>query len=200
MVESKEDQNIEVAILQRSKDGGEFCGDAYTVVQTDEYVVCAVIDGLGSGEWASESAQAALHIVEEAHDLPVKSIVERCNQALASTRGAVLTVIKLVFENRQISYSNFGNIGFTMFNPNGTIVQPLPTRGYLCGRRELIKESHYQYDAGTIFILYSDGVASPPPKRNLLNIMSLKGNEEAIFDKARYVENDDVTLLIGKLK
>ncbi|TSB45856.1 PP2C family serine/threonine-protein phosphatase [Alkalicoccobacillus porphyridii] len=200
MVIYKEDDHVEVAVLQRSKNSGEFCGDAYAVVQTEHYAVCAVIDGLGSGEGASESAQTAMRIVERDHELPVKMIVERCNRALSGMRGAVLTIVKLVYENRQMSYSNFGNIGFTMYNPNGTVIQPMPTRGYLCGRNETIKESYFQYDEGTIFILYSDGVVSPPPKSNLLNISRIKNKEGTIFEQARYVENDDITLLIGKLK
>ncbi|MDQ0208570.1 SpoIIE family protein phosphatase [Alkalicoccobacillus murimartini] len=200
MVMYTEDKNIEVAVLQRSKNSGEFCGDAHAVIKTDTYVVCAVIDGLGSGEGASKSAQAALRMVEEHHELPVKTIVEMCNRSLLSMRGAVITVVKLVFKDRQISYSNFGNIGFTMYNPNGSTVQPLPTRGYLCGRNEKIKESQFQYDEGTIFVLYSDGVASPPPKRMLLHVTELRENSDAIFDQARYVENDDITLLIGKLR
>lgn len=200
MVMFKEDDHIQVAVLERSKNDGEFCGDAHAIINTDTYVVCAVIDGLGSGEGASESAQAAIQIVKECHELPVKAIVEKCNRVLLNKRGAVVTVVKLVFEDRRISYSNFGNIGFTMYNPNGTTVQPLPTRGYLCGRNENIRESHFQYDEGTIFVLYSDGVVSPPSKLTLLHVNDLRENDDRIFNEARYVDNDDVTLLIGKLK
>lgn len=200
MVMYTQDHHIEVAVLERSKNNGEYCGDAHTIINTDDYVVCAVIDGLGSGEGASESAQAAAEVVKQDHNLTVKEIVEKCNHALLNKRGAVLTVIKLDLKERKISYSNVGNIGFTMYNPNGTAVQPISRRGYLCGRNEKIQESHYHYDEGTIFILYSDGVASPPPKLTLLEINSLSENNNRIFDAAKYVDNDDVTLLIGKLK
>jgi negative regulator of sigma-B (phosphoserine phosphatase) len=54
------DDQMELAAIEQAKPGESCSGDAYTVIQKKDFTVCAVIDGLGSGEGALQSAKAAV--------------------------------------------------------------------------------------------------------------------------------------------
>ncbi|ADC49898.1 MULTISPECIES: SpoIIE family protein phosphatase [Alkalihalophilus] len=198
MISLYENKHIEVAAVQQPKPGNVHCGDAHVVVEEEDFTLCAVVDGLGSGEGASESADAAIEVIKENRFLEVDEIVTRCNQAMVNKRGAVLTLVKVDFQKEEVIYCNFGNIGFVMYEPDGTTLQPIPIRGYLSGRKVMVKSKHFSYKKGSIFMLYSDGVKIPFSKKNLLTLGSLKEEFKHLLTLDRFAV-DDVTLLVGKL-
>ncbi|WP_059105948.1 SpoIIE family protein phosphatase [Shouchella shacheensis] len=201
MVTYYRDEHSDIATAQRIKSGNNKCGDAYVVLQKGTYSVCAVVDGLGSGEGAHLSAEAAIDVIKENHLKDVKTILEECNKVLARKRGAVMTLVKIDYNKEVMAYANFGNIGFALYNPDGTTVQPLPKRGYLCGRNTEIASSEYGYMQGSMFLLYSDGVEEVPSRQLLFT--RFQGQDTAnhsVFNVERYKENDDATLMVGRLK
>ncbi|KMJ55858.1 indirect negative regulator of sigma-B activity [Bacillus sp. LL01] len=198
MINFYEHKNLEIAAVQQAKPGNIHCGDAHVVVEEKDFTICAVVDGLGSGEGASESAVAAIKIIKDNRFLDVEEIVKTCNEAMVNKRGAVLTLVKVDFVKKELNYCNFGNIGFVMYYPDGTTIQPIPLRGYLSGRKAVIKSKSFSYKEGSIFMLYSDGVKIPFSKKNLLTIDSLKKEFTDLLTLDRFAI-DDVTLLVGKL-
>lgn len=198
MITYYEDGKVDVAILEQAKPGKTCCGDAHTVIHTEHYTVCAVVDGLGSGEGAYQSANAAIEIIEALHYKSVEQMVEACNQALLHKRGAVMTIIKVDYAKFEVSYSNFGNISFVMHLPDGTTIQPIPSRGYLSGKKTRITSQRFPYQSGSAFLLYSDGIKKPPSKKMLLKMDSPRMATEELFPKDGYAL-DDVTLLVGKI-
>ncbi|NEU31462.1 SpoIIE family protein phosphatase [bacterium LRH843] len=198
MITYNDDKNVEVVILQRTKPGNSACGDAHTVIHTDNYTVCAVVDGLGSGEGARQSATAIIETIQACHHEPVKQIVEACNQKMYHMRGAVMTIIKINYSNRKVCYCNVGNVGFDMHLPNGKTFRPIPSRGYLSSKKQIITSNCFAYQHGCVFSLYSDGVIAPPTKVELMNMDSPRESAEFLFSKNDSAV-DDLTLLVGKI-
>ena len=148
-------------VFQQAKSGHQYCGDSYYYIETDTYFVCAISDGLGSGVEAYSSSSLVMEMIESSHHEDVHEIMRRCNKVLIKERGVVLTIIKVNFYNQHITYSNIGNITFTLFLPDGEIVRPIPSRGFLSGKwKQKIKVKHLQYKQNSWFIMCTDGVDS----------------------------------------
>ncbi|WP_332698025.1 PP2C family serine/threonine-protein phosphatase [Halalkalibacter lacteus] len=198
MVTFYNSEKIEVAAFEQAKQGNSCCGDAHSVIHADDYTVCAVADGLGSGEQALDAALAAIGEIQRYHGLTVGQMVEACNDALHNKRGAVLTVLKIDYKKQEISYCNYGNIGFVMYLPDGKTIQPIPSRGYLSGKKTNFKSSSFPYMKGSSFLLYSDGVKKRPAKDTLVQMTSPREASSYLFSNNELV-SDDVTMLVGKL-
>ncbi|MBM7838625.1 negative regulator of sigma-B (phosphoserine phosphatase) [Alkalihalobacillus xiaoxiensis] len=196
MVTYYKDHYVDIATVQRTKPGNTVCGDAHIVIQSSDYAICAVIDGLGSGKGAHFSAEKAVQAIREYQHESAVEILERCNQALSNERGAVITLVHIDYANNVLTYSNYGNIGFLLHHPDGSTDQPMPKRGYLCGRMQKLTSEQFKYKPGSAFIMFSDGVESLPPIRKLA---ALSVSNDLISNQL-YSVKDDATLMVGKLK
>ncbi|RQW18434.1 indirect negative regulator of sigma-B activity [Bacillus sp. C1-1] len=198
MVTLYKDQHIDVATVQKTKPGNKVCGDGHIVFQSSAYTICAVIDGLGSGKGAHLSAEKAIRAIQDHHDEEAEQILERCNQYLANERGAVITLLRIDYKASTVTYSNFGNIGFILYHPDGTVEQPMPKRGYLCGRVQKLSSEQFRYKPGSSFIMYSDGVEQLPKVREYS--ATAKAVSEKLLNGKFYSQKDDATLMIGNFK
>ncbi|WP_054704205.1 PP2C family serine/threonine-protein phosphatase [Bacillus sp. JCM 19041] len=196
MVTYYKDNYTDIATVQRTKPGNLVCGDAHIVMQTEEYSICAVVDGLGSGRGAHESAEKAVQAIKEHHKETTVEILQHCNTSLSNERGAVITLLHIDYVNSLLTYSNYGNIGFILYYPDGTVIQPMPKRGYLCGRKQKIDSEQYEYKAGSTFVMFSDGVEKLPSKQSLVTHFE----DSDVISEKLYSVNDDATLMVGKLK
>ncbi|MBP3953303.1 SpoIIE family protein phosphatase [Bacillus suaedae] len=199
MIKHYDDGKTEIVAIERAKPGNRCCGDANEVIHTDEYTLCVVADGLGSGEGAKQSANIVIDTIQSMHAKPVEEMASACNDALVNKRGAVITIVKIHYVKKEITYCNFGNIGFLMCSPNGQIFQPMPARGYLSGRKQRLTSNRVPYESGTVFFIYSDGIESPLNKKELLTIRFPEQASEILEEKIEHAR-DDVTALLGKLK
>ncbi|MDE5416076.1 PP2C family serine/threonine-protein phosphatase [Alkalihalobacterium chitinilyticum] len=199
MIEFQKKQHVSISAYQKPKNGNVLCGDSYVVVEKENYVVCAVSDGLGSGEQAYASSDTVMEVIRQNHHEDVKKIVELCNKSLASKRGVVLTVIKFDRKDREVHYSNIGNIGFLFYSSKGQMIRPIPYRGFLSGRKINVKTESFPYDPGSIFVIFSDGIKLSGLKHE--NLTDMRSQEEAGRFIERHVSSvdDDLTLLVGQL-
>lgn len=200
MIEHQQLEKADISVYQVAKKGNWCSGDAFYTVRTNDYILCAVADGLGSGEEAMEAAAIAMNVIKEDHHLNLDTIMDHCNNVLWGTRGVVLTILKIDIHSNIIEYTNVGNIACTFYKPSGDMIRPLPSRGYLSGKRKAFKIQRIPYEKDMIFILYSDGLIFDPmyhtlftknetPERIIERVVSLMENS-----------NDDTTILVGKVK
>ncbi|WP_216831437.1 PP2C family serine/threonine-protein phosphatase [Alkalihalobacterium elongatum] len=199
MIEFKRKQHVSVSAYQKPKEGNFLCGDSYVVVESEEYVICAVADGLGSGEEAHASSTTVVNVIKQHHHESVKRLVELCNNNLVSQRGVVLTVVKFDQREKKAHFGSVGNIGFLFYSSSGQIIRPMPRRGFLSGRRINVKTECFPFDPGSIFVIYSDGVHLSGIKHE--NLTDLRSQEEAsrFIEKHVKANDDDMTLLVGQL-
>ncbi|PLS04864.1 PP2C family serine/threonine-protein phosphatase [Neobacillus cucumis] len=198
MLERDFNQHIQAIAYQIPKEGNVLNGDSFFMKITDDYFICAVADGLGSGVHAYHSSNAIRQEVEKNHDQEVEVLIERCNQSLKDKRGATLSILKVHFLQKTFTYSSVGNIQFILSCPSGRFIYPLPVLGYLSGKPQKYRCETFSYEKGAKFILYTDGLTIP-------GIKSLVSSSSSIEEISNYLEihaktgKDDMTYIVGQL-
>lgn len=150
--------NVFVSVYQQPKQGNTFCGDSYFYNETEDHFICAIADGLGSGEYAMESSQAVIDIIKENNHVSVEELVRKSNEILYGKRGVVLGILKMDFQSEVYSFSSIGNIGIMTVTDDRVKKRNIPNTGYLAGYKRSIKVENYKLNKGTNFIMFSDGV------------------------------------------
>lgn len=200
MIETTIHTNVEVAVLQKGKNGSSRCGDGYITIETDDFFLCALADGLGSGEGAYRSSKLAMDVIEEHKEESIPFILDACNKALASERGAVLTILKAHYDSETLMYGNVGNIATYFFTRDNKVYRPIPTTGYLSGRKHYqYKIEHYPFHQGLNFIMHSDGISMPRRNQEWINRSFTPHASIKQIEKSTKDLNDDLTVLIGRV-
>ncbi|MBM7644682.1 negative regulator of sigma-B (phosphoserine phosphatase) [Scopulibacillus daqui] len=201
MIEHYPFQKFKISAFQRAKKDKTCCGDSYFVKETDNYLICAVADGLGSGIGAKEASQTAIETIETNYNLPLDLLMDKVNRSLVRHRGAVVTIFKIDYEAKLVSFCGVGNVKLLIYPRFGKPISPLPKRGFLSGQPLRLQVQEFNYPDHAMFVLYSDGITLHANQvqtiQNMYHVVAEEG--ESYLD--RYVQlnsNDDLTLLIGK--
>lgn len=190
-------ENIEMLIFNKAKNGNYESGDTYFVHADEEYCIISIADGLGSGPVAKQAADVIPTVLEEYHHQPIEDILNRCNQQMVKKRGATAAIIKVNYNERIMEFSSVGNVRLYILQNGDKMVYPLPVGGYLSGRPQKIRTEEYSYNPGDLFFLHSDGVTLNSP--NLL-LRESSGAEELYENALQSVEKrDDATFIAGSL-
>ncbi|KKB39755.1 PP2C family serine/threonine-protein phosphatase [Bacillus thermotolerans] len=192
-----QNEHLEVVAKKSAKNDNRFCGDSYYIHMTDEYLICVLADGLGSGEFAYHSSNAVVKAVEEHHVESVDSLMNISNRVLYQKRGAAVGILKVYFDTQEFEYSCVGNIRFYLYTDEGKLTYPLPVTGYLSGRPQKYRTQRFSYESNCKFLLHSDGL-------NLLNVKNMLKNRSvqqisAILQEESLRSNDDATYIVGSL-
>ena len=192
------DRKVEAIAAQSSKNGKALCGDDYFFLATDDYFVCVLADGLGSGEFAHESSRAVTNVVRESHGKDVDSLMELCNRVLLQKRGAAVAIFKVYFKEQRFRYSCVGNIRFYLYPPNGKLVYPLPVTGYMSGRKQRFHTQEFSYVPNSRFLIHSDGFEMRGTKDffGLSSSLEVSANQ---LEHTNSAASDDITFIFGSL-
>ncbi|PLR77286.1 phosphoserine phosphatase [Bacillus sp. V3-13] len=191
-------EKVEILAHQTAKEGRQECGDAYYYKETEEYFICVVADGLGSGKHAFEASSAVIAAVEQHHGDDVETLMNLCNKALLQKRGAAVSIFKVYFKTREFVYSSVGNIRFFLYSPSGKLTYPLPVTGYLSGRPQSFHTQRFLYEPSSKFLIHSDGLHLQGAKSLLKGFLPLELIANEI--KSKYMTtSDDTTFIIGSL-
>lgn len=199
MFEHQMMDEMDISVYQNAKKGNWCSGDAVYIVRTKSYTLVAVTDGLGSGEEARNASESVMAIIRADHDLSLALLLERCNKAVWGTRGVVLSILKFDFLSRQVEYINVGNITCTFYYSTGKMYRPVPSRGFLSGRKHRSKPAMVPFEEGMNFIVYSDGLEFHPAYHALFNRhLSSKDMLEMLVE-FKVDTNDDVAIVLGHI-
>lgn len=188
-------EKILVSVFQRPKKGNAYCGDSYFYAETDNHFICALADGLGSGEYAMESSQAVIDIIKDNNHVSVEELVKKSNETLQGKRGVVLGILKINFSAEVYSFSSIGNIGIMTVAEDEKRTRNIPNSGYLAGYKRQIKVVNYKLQKNMIFIMFSDGVLDKELSQRLFmnkDVESITTSYEQTTEKVRH---DDTTLI-----
>jgi phosphoserine phosphatase RsbX len=89
---------------------GEESGDQYLVRVTGDRALVAVVDGLGHGAVAADTAKVALSVLEAHADEPVARLLTRCHERLRGTRGAVVSVAAFNARQAIMTWAGVGDV------------------------------------------------------------------------------------------
>ncbi|MBX0359706.1 SpoIIE family protein phosphatase [Halobacillus sp. Nhm2S1] len=191
----KENKRVDLSIFQKAKKGNYYCGDSYFYKETEDAFLCALADGLGSGEMARESSKAVMEVIEEHPDLNLEALIKKCNEVLVGKRGVVLGILRIDFIARTYSYSSIGNIGVITVDPDGKRNRNIPLAGYLSGYPRRLRISHGTVQKGMVFLMFSDGVND----RRLSSKFTHSKDVEQITQQYKELygqsRDDDITLI-----
>ncbi|MGP1910292.1 PP2C family serine/threonine-protein phosphatase [Metabacillus sp. JX24] len=198
MYQTEQNSHVYAYAYQIQKEGKTLCGDSFLIKATEDYFICAVADGLGSGERAYESSSAIKEVIEEYHAEDVELLIAKSNEVLKNKRGATVAIFKAYFGQNMFTFSSVGNIRFVLYSPSGKYVYPLPVLGYMSGKPQKFSVHTYSYDAGAKFILHSDGLNIPAVKSLLKDHQTIEdiSNHLEPYTKSR---QDDLTYVVGQL-
>ncbi|MGI8316523.1 SpoIIE family protein phosphatase [Halobacillus mangrovi] len=192
---NKENKRVDVSVYQKAKKGNYYCGDSYYFKETDEAFVCALADGLGSGELARDSSQAVMNVIEEHPPLTVESLVKKCNEVLMGKRGVVLGVLRIDFKTHTYSYSSIGNIGVITIDSEGKRSRSIPLAGYLAGYPRDLRVTRGKVHKGMKFLMFSDGVNDRRLSKHVTEARSVNFITEQYKQLYGQTRDDDTTLI-----
>jgi negative regulator of sigma-B (phosphoserine phosphatase) len=198
MLELESNEHIHAVAYQIQKEGNLCNGDSFYMKTAEDYFICAVADGLGSGPEAHKSSSAIRTVVEEFHHEEVDVLIDACNKVLKGKRGATIAILKVHFFKMTFTYSAVGNIQFMLYCPSGKFIYPLPVLGFLSGKPQKHHSETYSYQKGSKFIIYSDGLLISNVKPLLSSFATIDdlSNQLKAYTTSR---KDDLTYIVGQL-
>ncbi|GGA92605.1 SpoIIE family protein phosphatase [Ornithinibacillus halotolerans] len=191
---------VEVAVYQEPKNGNEDCGDSYFYRETEKQFICALADGLGSGEYAKESSDIVINIIKENIDYTVEEIVKKCNQQLLGKRGAVLAILKIDFSTNSYTISTIGNIGVMTVWGEDSRKRYIPNAGYLAGYKRDFKVTHEPLVEKMNIIMYTDGVKDKELRNNYFYYEDVDRITDSYALRSEKKRDDDTTLIAIRYK
>lgn len=191
-------QHVEVSIFQKPKQGNFYCGDSYFYKEFPDRFICALADGLGSGEFAQESSQIVMDVIEANEHASVNEIMKKSNQKLMGKRGAVLGVLQLDFVSRSYTYSSIGNIGLMTVTADAIKKRNIPQVGYLSGYDRPFKVMTDNLQDDMVFIMFSDGVTAKELTTPYFLHKEVQRITETYASLYQHKLDDDTTLIAMK--
>jgi serine phosphatase RsbU (regulator of sigma subunit) len=156
---------IEWAAARRPRPGEPVCGDQPIAIDVNgSAAVFGVLDGLGHGAAAATAALRAVDVVRHDPAEPLDVLIKLCHRALTGTRGAAMTLARIGFENRTLSWIGIGNVAATLVanGPTGVVVKSSALlTGGIVGYR--IPDAFLSQDVsiapGDLLVIATDGIA-----------------------------------------
>jgi phosphoserine phosphatase RsbX len=198
MLEQESNRHVQSLAYQIQKEGNSCNGDSFFIKATEDYFICSVADGLGSGLNAHASSNAIREVVEQHHHEEVEVLMDYCNKVLKNKRGATVSILKVNFSRKEVIYSSVGNIQFVLYIPSGLSIYPIPVPGYLSGRPQNYRIETFPYEKDSKFIFHTDGLHIPSIKQVLTRFQSIEEMSNHL-EKYTKTRNDDVTYIVGQL-
>jgi phosphoserine phosphatase RsbX len=128
----------------------------------------AVVDGIGHGEEAAAASKIAVGTLLDGAQEPLISLAEEMNRALAGTRGVVLGLARLLFQEDRLEWLGIGNIEAAILSADGdSAATPLLTQPGVVGH-----EMPLSLDLKTV-----------PLRRGDMIVMATDGIEEGFVEK-----------------
>lgn len=101
---------LDWAVAEQSLPGEQESGDGWVVASADEITLLAAIDGLGHGAPAAHATRQAASVLREHCAEPLEALLARCDQALADTRGAAITLAQVDRVDAHMHWLGVGNV------------------------------------------------------------------------------------------
>ena len=136
-------------------------GDRCVIAAADGTVLIAVIDGLGHGEEAAAAANAAAVVLEASPNESLRTLFDRCDAQLRTTRGAAMTVARFESSHRTLDWLGTGNIKTVLLRRSAsgfTCMDLLTYSGVVGAHLPKRPPSKIQVMPGDVLILATDGV------------------------------------------
>jgi cell wall-associated NlpC family hydrolase len=146
----------------RPRPGESESGDLAVHVELEDGVVVAVVDGLGHGPEAAAAATRARGVIEAtAAGAPVDELLRRVHEALARTRGVVMTIASIGCSGL-MRWVGVGNVEAHVVRSDGGASRRAASAvlygGVLGYRLPDVKVSTVELEPGDLVLMATDGI------------------------------------------
>lgn len=195
-------QLIEWGAATRTLPGQSVSGDLPLVSCFRNGALVAVVDGLGHGDEAAAAAKTATLTLADNPAEPVIWLVKRCHEALAGTRGVVMTLASFNAEKGTMTWVGVGNVEGVLVRADSKAIPPaervLLRGGVLGYQLPPLLASVVSVNVGDTLLLASDGVRpsfaerlsssgeTPQCLADRIMATHYKGMDDALVLAARY--------------
>ena len=165
-------------------------------------VLLAVIDGVGHGDEATAAAGVGARVLQENAHESVISLVRRCHQAMAQTRGAVMTLASVDALDSTVTWLGVGNVEGRLLRrgaANNDVDESVLLRNGLVGLQlPALQAAVVPLSPGDLLIFATDGIRTGferglnrvgPPQQlaEQILVQHFKGTDDALVLVVRYV-------------
>ncbi len=193
---------VEWGVASRPIAGEAVSGDLHLVKPMKHGVLLAAIDGVGHGAEATAAARLAAGVLEKHSHESVISLVKRCHDALARTRGVVMTLGSLNALDDTLTWLGVGNVEGLLLRADSRAGQPsehvLLRSGLVGYQLPALQASVLPLAPGDLLLLATDGIrddfmletpstAAPTDLAECILRRHFKGTDDALVLVARYL-------------
>lgn len=176
----------------------EINGDAYIIRKSDDNVLAGVIDGLGHGQFAHRASQKARNYIERHSDQSFDDIFRGVARSCRTTRGVVMTLVRIDWKKGIIEIAGIGNVELKFFG-NSTPISFIIHRGVLGMNAPRPRISEHEWNEGMTLFIFSDGIIPHWSSEYLSEILANSAAEISRQLLRKYSkENDDATVIVVK--
>lgn len=156
---------MEWAAVHRPHPSEPVCGDRGVAVGVGESAALfGVLDGLGHGWEAAQAASRGADMLRAAAAEPLDELVRRCHRALAATRGVAMTLARIDFDAKTLSWLGVGNVAASLVAkyPAGLQIRAsVRLTGGIVGYRlpETLRVQQTPIVTGDLLVMATDGIA-----------------------------------------
>ena len=142
--------------------GETVSGDLAVVERVRDEYLLAGIDGLGHGPEAAAAAEMAGRTIVENSTEPLDALMVLCHTALAHTRGAAITLVRIDAEAATLSWLGVGNVEAFLVrsSPGGTraIDAPILSGGIVGYHLPHVMVRSADLQRGDLVVMATDGI------------------------------------------
>lgn len=195
-----ENDTLICGVASRPAAGESVSGDMHFVETHPRGALIAVMDGVGHGYEATAAAQAATEVLKNSVHATTNEIMKRCHQALAKTRGAVMTLAQLDFSANKLEWIGVGNVDGRLFRArrlgDSGVENILPHPGVLGHQLPPLRPKFTTITPGDLLVFATDGInpgyevnEAETPARIAEQILRhhFKGTDDALVLVFRYL-------------
>jgi serine/threonine protein phosphatase PrpC len=151
---------VEWAVAERCMPGEQVSGDLAVVLEREDGVLIAVVDGLGHGYEAAAAAGAAVDTVTAHRSEEAAALLQLCHEGLRRTRGAAVS-IATIHARGSIAWAGVGNVEGRLLPRGGGPRESIVLRGGIVGYRlPSLRVSTHPIAPGDVLVFATDGLAS----------------------------------------
>lgn len=176
-------------------------GDVHVVAEFAHGVLVGVIDGLGHGVEAAAAAHEAARLLASCAGEPLRTLVERCHDALRGTRGAVMSLASFDARERRMTWGGVGNVEGVLVRAHRGLERPresIGVRGGIVGYHlPTFRESTVSVSPGDVLAMATDGI-----REEFMAVVSVNAPPQEIADAivAKYARgSDDALVLVARV-
>jgi hypothetical protein len=190
--------DVELGAVCLPKSGEEVAGDGWLLCASGDYRTVLVVDGLGHGPNAARAARAATEAFATHAGAAPGALMQICHLALAPTRGAAGAAARVDAAKKHGTFAGIGNIACRV-ESTGERRQLVSHSGTLGHVMRRVQEFEFDFPAGALLILHSDGLTTRWTNADYPGLMARHaGLIAGVLYRDHNRGHDDVTVVVLK--